>query len=195
MADTLELVKKLREATGVSMMACKKALDENNGDYEKAIETLRKRGIAKAAEKSERSTMQGTIVSYVHGNRKVGAMVQLACETDFVAINEDFVQLGSDLAMQVVATNPMGINVEDIDENLIQKEREIWKEQLKNEGKPEDKIDMILDNKESKFKEENCLMKQAFVKNPDQTVEQLIHDAINKLGENIKVVKFVRYSI
>jgi len=195
MADTLELIKKLRETTNVSMMACKNALDENNNDYDKAYEQLRKRGIVKAAEKSERSTMQGIIVSYIHGNRKIGAMVQLACETDFVAKNDDFVQLANNLAIQVVAANPMGINSEDIDENFIQKEREIWEEQLKNEGKPDDKIEMILNNKEGKFKEENCLMKQVFVKNPEQNVEQLIHDAINKLGENIKVVKFVRYSI
>lgn len=195
MADTLELIKKLRGATNISMMACKKALDENHNDYDKAYEYLRKRGVMKAAEKSERSTMYGIIVSYVHGNKKIGAMIQLACETDFVAKNDDFIQLANNLAIQIVASNPMGINFEDIDENFIQKEREIWEAQLKNEGKPNDKIEMILNNKEKKFKEENCLMKQVFVKDPEQNVEQLIHDAINKLGENIKVIKFVRYSI
>ncbi len=195
MSVSLEDVKKLREATGVSMMACKKALDEAGGDLEKAIEALRKRGEAKAAEKAERTTGQGIVISYIHSNNKVGAMVQLACETDFVAKNEEFVELGRDIAMHVVAANPLALNPEDIDQNFIDKEKEIWKEQLKNEGKPEEMLDKILENKEKKFREEASLNKQAFVKDPDKTIEQLMLDSINKLGENMKVVRFERYAV
>lgn len=191
----LEDVKNLREATGASMMACKKALEEANGDFEKALESLRKRGEAKAAEKSERSTGEGIVYSYIHTNKKVGAMVQLACETDFVAKNEKFIEFAADLAMQVVATNPKAVNPEDISDEFIAKEKEIWRAQLENEGKPADKIDMILTNKEKSAREEMALMKQAFVKDPDKTIEALVKENINKLGENIKVVKFVRYEV
>lgn len=191
----LEDVKNLREATGASMMACKKALEEANGDFEKALESLRKRGEAKAAEKSERSTGEGIVYSYIHTNKKVGAMVQLACETDFVAKNEKFIEFAADLAMQVVATNPKAVNPEDISDEFIAKEKEIWRAQLENEGKPADKIDMILTNKEKSAREEMALMKQAFVKDPDKTIEALVKENINKLGENIKIVKFVRYEV
>lgn len=195
MTNMLEDVKNLREATGASMMACKKALEEANGDFEKALESLRKRGEAKAAEKSERSTGEGIVYSYIHTNKKVGAMVQLACETDFVAKNEKFIEFAADLAMQVVATNPKAVNPEDISDEFIAKEKEIWRAQLENEGKPADKIDMILTNKEKSAREEMALMKQAFVKDPDKTIEALVKENINKLGENIKIVKFVRYEV
>jgi elongation factor Ts len=195
MSVSLDDVKKLREITGVSMMACKKALEETNGNIEKAIEELRKRGEMKAAEKSERKTGQGVIVSYIHTNRRLGSMLHLACETDFVAENEDFISLAQDLAMQVVATNPMALNPEDIDADIIAKEKVIWLAQLQNEGKPADKIEMILVNKEKKYREENSLIKQAFIKDADKTVEKLLTDAINKIGENMKIVKYVRYSI
>lgn len=192
---SLEDVKKLREATGASMMACKKALEENNGDYEKAFDALRMRGEAKAAEKSDRTTGEGVVISYIHTNKKVGSLIQLACETDFVAKNEKFIELANDLAMQIVASSPVAINPEDIDDDFIAKEKEIWREQLLNEGKPADKIDMILVNKEKKAREEFSLMKQQFVKDPDKTIEELIKENINKLGENIKVIRFVKYEI
>lgn len=176
------------------MMACKKALEEC-GDYEKSIELLRKKGEAKAVEKAERTTSQGVIYAYIHTNKKVGAMVQLACETDFVAKNEKFIELASDLAMQVVASSPKALVPEDIDDAFMLKERAIWAEQLKNEGKPEDKIPMILDNKEKTAREEFALMKQAFIKDPDKTIEVLVKEYITMLGENIKVVRFVRYEI
>ena len=192
---SLEDVKNLREATGASMMACKKALEENNGDYQKAVDTLRMKGEAKAAEKSARTTGQGVIYSYIHTNKKVGAMVQLACETDFVAKNEKFIELATDIAMQVVASNPTAVNPEEISDEFINKEKEIWAEQLKNEGKPADKIEMILENKAKKAREEFSLMKQAFIKDPDKTIEALIKESINKLGENIKIVRFVRYEV
>jgi elongation factor Ts len=191
---SLEDVKNLRETTGASMMACKKALEEA-GDFQKAIELLRKKGEAKAAEKSERTTGQGVVVSYIHNNRKVGAILQLACETDFVAKNEKFVELAMDLAMQVVATNPKAINPEDVDSEFMAKEREIWTAQLQNEGKPADKIAMILDNKEKKTREEYSLMKQAFIKDPEKTIDGLLKEGITKLGENMKVIRFCRYEI
>lgn len=192
---SLEDVKNLREATGASMMACKKALEETNSDYQKAVDVLRKKGEAKAAEKSDRTTGQGIVFSYIHTNRKVGALVQLACETDFVAKNEKFVELAGDIAMQVVATSPKAISPEDISDEFIAKEKEIWAEQLKNEGKPADKIEMILENKAKKATEEASLMKQDFIKDPDRKIEDLIKESINKLGENIKIVRFVRYEV
>lgn len=195
MSVSLDDVKKLRESTGASMMACKKALEDTNGDYEKSVDLLRKKGEAKAAEKSTRTTSQGIVFAYIHTNKKVGAMIQLACETDFVAKNERFVELANDLAMQVVAANPIAIEPEEIDQDFINREREIWEEQLKNEGKPEDKIQMILDNKEKSAREEFALMKQAFIKDPDKNIETLVKDYISILGENIKVVRFVRYEV
>ena len=195
MTVSLDDVKKLREATGASMMACKKALEETDGEYEKAVDILRKKGEAKASEKSTRTTSQGIVFAYIHTNKKVGAMIQLACETDFVAKNEKFMELANDLAMQVVASNPKALEPGDIDSTFIARERDIWAEQLKNEGKPEDKIAMILDNKEKSARSEFSLTKQAFIKDPDKTVETLIKEYISILGENIKVVRFVRYEI
>lgn len=195
MSVSIDDIKRLREATGASMMACKKALEESSGDYEKAFDELRKKGVAKAGEKSTRTTGEGVIYSYIHTNKKVGAMIQLACETDFVARNEKFVELAADLAMHIVAANPMTVSPEEISDEFIAKEKEIWKAQLENEGKPADKIEMILENKAKKAREEFSLMKQQFVKDPDKTVEQLILESINKMGENIKIVRFVRYQI
>lgn len=195
MSVSLDDVKKIRESTGASMMACKKALEDTNGDYDKLVDILRKKGEAKASEKSSRATSQGIVYSYIHTNKKVGAMVQLACETDFVAKNERFVELANDLAMQVVASNPIAIEPSDIDEKFIAKEREIWKKQLKNEGKPEEKIPMILDNKEKAARDEFALMRQAFIKDPEKNVETVVKEYITILGENIKVVRFVRYEI
>lgn len=195
MTVSLDDVKNLREATGASMMACKKALEEHNGDFEKAVDALRKKGEAKAAEKSDRTTGQGVVHSYVHSNRKVGALVHLACETDFVAKNEQFIELANDIAMQVVAANPKALNPEDISDEFIAREKSIWIEQLKAEGKPEDKIAMILENKEKKAREEFSLMKQAFIKDGDKTIEALVRESIVKLGENIKVVRFVRFDV
>lgn len=195
MGISLDDVKKLREATGASMMACKKALEESSGDYDKAVDSLRKRGEAKAAEKSERTTGQGIVCSYIHSNKKIGAMVQIACETDFVAKNEKFIEFAQDVAMHVAAANPKVLNPEDIDADFMAKEREIWMAQLSNEGKPEEKWGMILENKEKKTREELSLMKQGFVKEPEKTIEALLKENITKLGENMKIIRFVRYEI
>jgi elongation factor Ts len=195
MSVTLEQVKELREATGISMMACKKALEEADGNYEKALDLLRKRGEAKAGERSERSTGQGLVTSYIHSNSKLGVLIQLGCETDFVARNEQFIQLAKDIAMQIAATNPLCISPDEVSHELVEKEREIWKEQLIHEGKKEQIIDSILVGKEKKFREEGALLSQPFVKNPEVTVDQLLKEMITKMGENIKVIRFCRFSL
>ena len=187
MSVTLDQIKELREATGISMMACKKALEETNGDPGKALDFLRKKGEAKASERGVRSTGEGVVVSYIHSNSKLGVLVKLGCETDFVAKNEAFQSLARDIAMHIAAMNPLTVSPDDVEENLIEKEREIWKEQLTNEGKKEDMMDNILAGKEKKFREEISLLTQTFVKDPDKTIEKLIVDAVNKLGENIKI--------
>lgn len=194
MAVSIDQIKSLREKTGVSMQSCKKALEEANGDENKAVEILRKKGEAKAIERSERLTGQGIVCSYIHTNNKIGVLLQLGCETDFVARGEDFQTLGRDIAMHVAAMNPLNIASEEVLPELIEKEREIWKAQLAKEKKPQAMIDKILEGKEKKFREEISLLKQPFVKNPEITVEKLIADAMMKVGENIKVVRFARYS-
>lgn len=194
MAISLEQIKALREKTGVSMQSCKKALEETNGNEDKAIEILRKKGEAKAVERSERTMGQGVVASYIHTNNKIGVLVQLGCETDFVARNEDFQVLGRDIAMHVAAMNPLYLSPVDIVPELIEKEREIWKAQLAKEGKPEKMWSKIMEGKEKKFREEISLLSQPFVKNPEITIEKLVADALLKLGENVKVMRFTRYS-
>lgn len=193
MEISLEQIKSLREKTGVSMQSCKKALEEGHGNEEKAVEILRKKGETKAVERGERATGEGGIFSYVHGNSKIGVLVQLGCETDFVARSEDFQNLGKDIAMHIAAMNPLYLMPEEVPHELMEKERDIWKSQLAKEGKPEKMFDSIMTGKEKKLREELSLMKQAFVKNPELTVEKLLSSAVLKLGENIKVVRFTRY--
>ncbi len=192
---TVEQIKELRERTGVSMMSCKDTLKETNGDMEKAIGLLRKKGEAKAAKRAERTTGHGVIISYVHPNNKIGTLVHLGCETDFVAKNDDFIELARDIAMHVAASAPLYTNPEEVPNELIEKEKEIWRDQLKEEGKPEKMWDRIMLGKENKFRDEISLMKQPFVKNPDITIEELLTDSITKIGENIKLEKFVRFAI
>ena len=195
MAVSLDQIKELREMTGVSMMGCKKALEESDGDVKKAVDYLRKKGEMKAAERSDRSTSQGAVASYIHTNGRLGGLLQLGCETDFVAKTDDFKNLAYDIAMHAAAMNPLNISPDEVSHELLEKEREIWKEQLKNEGKNEKMIDNILTGKEKKFREESALLKQQFVKNPEMTVEQLLTDAQTRMGENIKIVRFSRFSV
>ncbi len=195
MPATLDQIKELREVTGASMMACKKALDETDGDIKKAIDLLRKKGEMKAAERSERSTSQGVVATYIHGNARLGVLIQLGCETDFVAKTDDFKTLANDICMHIAATNPLNLSPDEVSHELLEKEREIWKEQLKNEGKNEKMIENILVGKEKKFREENALLKQPYVKNPDLTIEQVLAENMTKMGENIRVVRFCRYSL
>lgn len=191
----LEKIKQLREKTGAGIVEVKKALDEAKGDESKAIEILRKKGQEKASKKSERTTQEGVIMSYIHSNGRVGAMIKLLCETDFVARNEEFKMLAQDIAMHITAMNPKYIRPEDVSSELVEKEKEIWIEQLKNEKKPENLIENILKGKEKKFREELALLTQSFVKNPEQTIETLISEKIGKIGENIQVGEFSRMEL
>jgi len=191
----LEEIKKIREQTGAGMVDIKKALEEADGNSEKALEILRKKGQSKAEKKSDRSAGEGLIVSYIHSNNKIGSMVKLFCETDFVARNDEFKELANDIAMHISAMNPQYLNPEDVADDLVIKEKEIWQEQLKKENKPEDIMIKIMEGKEKKFREEISLMTQPFVKNPDLTIGELVKEKIGKIGENIKIGEFIRYEL
>lgn len=186
-------IKRLREMTGAGMMDCKSALAENGGDLEKASEALRKKGLAKAAKRMDRDTGVGRVFSYIHGEGKIGVLLQLNCETDFVAKNEEFEQLGKDLCMQVAAVNPLAVRVEDLDPKVIEKETEVFRGQLLEEKKKPDQIEKILPGKIKKFQSEVCLLEQAFIKDPKQTVADLVKSFIGKFGENITIARFTRY--
>jgi len=173
----------------------KKALDESGGNEEKAIEILRKNGSAKALKKADREAKEGIIVSYIHSNNKIGALVKLYCETDFVGRNEEFQELGRDIAMQVAAMNPQFVKPEEVGAELIEKEKAIWTEQLKAENKPADIMEKIMAGKEKKFREEISLLTQPFVKDPEKTVGDLVTEKISKTGENIQVGDFVRFEL
>ncbi|MGW8185013.1 MAG: translation elongation factor Ts [Candidatus Moraniibacteriota bacterium] len=191
----LEQIKKIREQTGAGMVDVKKALDEAKGDEAKAVEILRKNGQAKALKKNDREAKEGIIGSYMHSNNKICAMVKLYCETDFVARNEEFKELAKDIAMHISAMNPKFLSPDDVPAEALEKEKEIWIEQLKNEGKPQEIMDKILEGKEKKFKEEISLLTQSFVKNPDLTVQELITEKIGKIGENIQLGEFSRFEL
>ncbi|MEF3691923.1 MAG: translation elongation factor Ts [Candidatus Moraniibacteriota bacterium] len=192
---SLEQIKKIREITGAGMVDVKKALEEAGGKEEQAIEILRKSGQVKALKKSEREAKEGVIGSYVHSNCKICAMVKLYCETDFVARNEEFRELAKDIAMHISAMNPKFLKPEDVDEKLIAKEREIWAEQMKDEKKPQEIMDKIMEGKEKKFREEISLLTQLFVKNPDIKISDLINEKIGKIGEKIEIGEFIRFEL
>ena len=177
------------------MVNIKEALDAAGGDEEKAVELLRKKGQDKALKKAGRETKEGVVVSYIHSNKKVGAMVKLYCETDFVGRNEEFQELAKDIAMQVVASDPKVLRPEDVSVELVAKEKEIWTEQLKNEGKPEAMLSKIMAGKEEKFRNELALLTQPFIKEPKVTIDDIIKEKIGKIGENIQVGEFVRFEL
>lgn len=191
----LAKIKNLRERTGAGVVDVKKALEESLGDEEKALEIIRKKGQAKAAKKVGRSAKEGILGMYIHSNNKVGAMVKLFCETDFVGRNEEFKELARDLATHITASNPEYLNPEDVPDFRIEKEREIWKEQLLSQGKKEMMLDKILAGKEKKFRDEVSLLSQPFVKNPEITVKELVDEKIGKIGENIQIGEFIRFEI
>jgi elongation factor Ts len=196
MADiTAQMVKELREKTNAGMMDCKKALVETDGDFDKAVNYLREKGIAKAAGKSGRATKEGIIASYIHAGSKLGVMVEINCETDFVARTDDFKVFAKDIAMHVAASAPLAVAREDIDEETVNNEREIYRQQAINEGKPEKIIDKIVDGKLDKYYSEACLMEQPFVKDNDKTVNDLVNETIARLGENISIRRFVRFHL
>lgn len=191
----LQIIKDLRDKTGVGIADCKVALEESKGDISKAIELLRQKGQMKAAKRSERATKEGYIGTYVHATGKVGAMVSLLCETDFVAKNPDFIALSKDLAMHVASENPLYLKKEDVPAEVIEKEKEIYKEQLLSEGKPAELIEKILPGKFNKYYEEVCLLEQVFIKDDKKKIKDLITDAILKIGENIQIGEFKRFSM
>jgi elongation factor Ts len=191
---SLENIKTLRDSTGLSIMACKKALSDSNDDLKKALDVLRKQGATKASKLADRTTKQGVVTSYIHNNNKLGVLVKIECETDFAAKSGDFVNFGKDVAMQIAASNPIFITPDQVSEEIVNKEREIWIEQLKNEKKPENIIENILKGKEKKYREEISLLSQPFIKNPEITIEDLLKELIAKLGENIKISDFKRIS-
>ena len=193
MTITAGMVKELREKTGVGMMECKKALLETDGDVAAAEKYLRKKGMAVAAKKAGRATGEGAVASYIHTGGKIGVLIEVNCETDFAARSDDFKSLVHDLAMHVAAAGPRFVRREEVTEAILEEEREIAREAALKSGKPENVVDKIVSGKMEKFYAETCLMEQAFVKNPDVTVGQMITDAIARIGENIQVQRFVRY--
>ncbi len=188
-------VKELREKTGAGMMDCKKALVEANGDIEKAIDNLRKSGVAKAAKKSSRSAKEGLIYSYIHHGGRLGVLLDIGCETDFVAKTDGFVNLARNIAMQIAATNPIAIVREDISESIITREKDIYTEQAKATGKPDNVIEKIVDGKLNKYFQENCLMEQVYIKDSDKKIKDLVTETIATLGENITINRYSRFAI
>lgn len=192
---TAGLVKELRERTGAGMMECKKALSEANGNIEEAVVVLRKRGQAAADKKSSRTTQQGTIGTYVHPGAQLGVLVEVNCESDFVARTDDFQELVRDIAMHIAAADPQFVRKDEVTADFIEKERDIQRARALNEGKPEKMVDKIVDGRMSKFYEEVCLYEQPFVKDNTMTIEQLIKLKVAKLGENISVSRFARFKV
>ncbi|NLK20421.1 MAG: translation elongation factor Ts [Synergistaceae bacterium] len=188
-------VKELRERTGAGMMDCKNALVEHKGDVEKAIDYLREKGLARAAKRASRSASDGRIFSYIHTNGKLGTLLELNCETDFVAKTDEFQNLGRELCMQIAAAAPQFLTPEDVSAEVLEREREIYRQQALEEGKPANIVDKIADGKISKFYETSCLMEQAWIRDGDKKIKDLVVDAIAKLGENIVVRGFSRFSI
>ena len=190
-----KMVKDLRQRTGAGMMDCKKALTESGGDFDKAIQHLREQGVSSAAKKAGRTTSEGIIYSYIHPGDKLGVLVEINCETDFVARTDDFRNFAKDIAMQVAAADPRVVGREELAAEVIAAEREIYHNQAKLEGKPEKILDKIVDGRLEKFYSEACLLEQPFVKDTDRTVNDLITAAIAKIGENIKIRRFVRFRL
>jgi len=189
------IVKQLREKTGAGMMDCKKALVEVEGDMEKAVDFLRKKGLATAQKRAGRAMTEGMIQSYIHMTGKLGVLVEVNCETDFVAKNEDFQEFAKNIAMHIAASNPLGIRPEDVPEEIIENEKSIYRAQALEMGKPENILDKIVEGKLKKFYQENCLLNQPFVRDPEISIADLMNDLIAKIGENITIKRFMRYQI
>lgn len=190
-----ESVKELRERTGAGMMDCKKALTENDGDMEKAIDYLREKGLAAAAKKAGRIAAEGLVESYIHGEGRIGVLVEVNCETDFVAKNPEFKELCRDIAMQIAASSPEYVSKDEVSQEALDHEREVLRNQALNEGKPEKIVDKMVEGRIEKYYKEVCLLEQPFIKDTDKTVSQLIAEKIAKIGENISVRRFARYQV
>ena len=190
-----KLVKDLRDKTGAGMMDCKNALVESDGDLERAIDNLRKSGAAKAEKKGIRDTKEGIIYSYIHAGGRLGVLLELNCETDFVAKTEGFSDLAHNLAMQIAATNPISLDKETIDDKLVSREKKIFTEQAKEEGKPDDIIPRMVEGRLNKFFQENCLLEQTYIKDSDKKVKDILTESIATLGENISLNRYTRFAI
>ncbi|GAK38477.1 translation elongation factor Ts [Paenibacillus urinalis] len=195
MAVDAKLVKELREKTGAGMLDCKKALEEANNDVTKATEILREKGLAAAANKAGRVATEGVVQSYIHAGGRIGVLVEVNCETDFVAMTDQFKEFARDIAMHIAASNPLYVTREEVPQEEIEKEKEILKAQALNEGKPEKIVEKMVEGRIGKYYEEYCLLEQSFVKNPDVTIQQLLNEKISTIGENISIRRFVRYEL
>lgn len=195
MAITASEVKELRERTGAGMMDCKNALVEANGDMERAIEILREKGLAAAAKKAGRIASEGIVEAYIHGNGRIGVLVEVNCETDFVANTKEFRSFVHDIALQIAAANPQYISRDDVPAEVLEKEKEILRQQALNEGKPENILDRIVEGRIEKFYKDACLLEQPFIRDPDRTIKDIVTEQIAKLGENISVRRFTRYEM
>ena len=195
MSIDAQVVKALRERTGAGMMDCKKALLETNGDLEKAVDHLRKTGIAKAEKKGQRSTKEGLVFSYIHQGGKLGVLLEINCETDFVAKTEGFNELAQNISMQIAATNPASISREDMDPSILDREKNIFTEQAKDSGKPENIVEKMVEGRVEKFYAESCLLEQQYIKDSERKVSDLLTEAVSTLGENIVISRFVRFAI
>jgi len=195
MSIDAKLVKTLRDKTGAGMMDCKKALVESNGDLDKAVDHLRKTGVAKAEKKGTRETKEGLVYSYIHAGGRLGVLIELNCETDFVAKTDGFTELAHNIAMQIAATNPVALDRESVDPAAVEREKDIFTEQAKSAGKPDNIIEKMVEGRLNKFYQESCLLDQTYIKDPEKRVNDLITETVATLGENISINRFVRFAI
>ncbi|MBF88316.1 MAG: elongation factor Ts [Candidatus Marinimicrobia bacterium] len=195
MSIDAQIVKDLRVRTGAGIMDCKEALIESNGDVDSAINFLRKKGIAKAEKKAGRKADQGVVHSYIHPGNRIGVLVEVNCETDFVAKTDGFQEFVKDIAMQIAATNPLAVSRDNLEASIVKKEQEIYNEQAKDTGKPENVIKKIVEGRIEKFFQETCLLEQSFIKDNDKSVQDVVNETIAKLGENISIPRFSRYEV
>lgn len=190
-----EMVKDLRAKTGAGIMDCKQALAETEGDLEKAVDFLRKKGLASAAKKSGRSTSEGRVTSYIHMGGKIGVLVEINCETDFVANTDDFIEFGKNIAMHIAAASPVAVQAEDVSPELIAREKEIYRAQVIEEGKPANMVDKIVEGKINKFLKESCLLSQPYIRDTQKSISDLLTDTIARIGENIQIRRFSRFQV
>jgi len=195
MKITSQMVKELRDKTNAGMMDCKKALTETEGDMEKAVDLLRQKGLAVAAKRAERATSEGTIKTYIHAGGKLGVMVEVGCETDFVGKTDSFLDFATNMAMHIAAASPVGISREEVPADIIEREKDIYTNQALESGKPENIVEKIVSGKIDKFYSEICLLEQKYVKDPDLTIQDLLNELIASLGENISIKRFARFQV
>ena len=188
-------VKQLRDKTGAGMMDCKNALTKSDGDLDAAVDFLRKSGVSKAEKKGTRETKEGLVYSYIHAGGRLGVMIEVNCETDFVAKTDGFIELAHNLAMQIAATNPIALNKDSVSEEIISKEKEIYTEQAKSSGKPDNIIEKMVEGRLSKFYQENCLMEQSYIKDSEKKINDLVTETIATLGENITINRYTRFAV